>query len=148
MVFRVVKPMCVQVVKQTNLETLKAFEKLLDTLAPVHIDCLAEYLLFPVRFILKQPSVVANEDLVRLDLQCLQLIMNRSSEELKRWETFVDIFSLLLCLLDGPGVNKSRSLNESFILETLDGCKLLLTKVSPAIWIEVRISSPLELHYS
>lgn len=138
-VFQVVKPICVRVVKETNLENLKALQNLLSIISPLHMDCLAEYLLFPVRFVLKQPSVLTNEDLVRLDLKCLELIVSGSTD-FKRWETFVDLFSLLLCLLDKPGVEKLFSqLNESFILQCIEIFNLILAKISEALWLEVRI---------
>lgn len=98
--FECLRPVCVQLTRvhtRENVGHLKAALGVVDSRCLQHLQ---EYVLFPLRLIIKQTSPDTHEDLLIDVLACMRVVLRASS--ISRVEMFTDLFNSTCLLLSSP----------------------------------------------
>lgn len=139
-IFKTVQPRCVGVVKNPDVEHLNLLYDVLCAVPAYHLVFLQDYVLFPLRIVFKHSLKEKFDDktLCRA-MDCVQLIIKKT-DQLERWNTFVDMFSQLFALLnshDQP--TRFQSLSEFVKLHILNALWSLVNAITPSQWLTVSV---------
>ncbi|XP_069120826.1 TELO2-interacting protein 1 homolog [Argopecten irradians] len=97
--FERLRPICVQLTREHTRENVSALSKALNGLERKYMQELQEYVLFPLRIILKQEKKYGEELYVDI-YQCMEYVLSRSC--VTRWDMFLDIFNTACMALSDP----------------------------------------------
>ncbi|XP_060078386.1 TELO2-interacting protein 1 homolog [Ylistrum balloti] len=97
--FERLRPICVQLTKEHTRENVTALYQAINGLERKYMQELQEYVLFPLRIILKQEKKYAGEMYVAL-YQCMEYVLSHSC--VTRWDMFQDIFNTACLTLSDP----------------------------------------------
>lgn len=115
--FAYLRPACVLLTKEptvTNVETLSAQLKEINDAT---MQQLQDYVLFPLRFVLKVPGP-KKEVLVQTVAETISYILEKTC--VQSWETLHDLFSgLSLCLCSSTDPGKPADMSEELIMAVL-----------------------------
>ncbi|XP_033763360.1 TELO2-interacting protein 1 homolog [Pecten maximus] len=112
--FERLRPICVQLTREHTRENVTALFQGINGLERKYMQELQEYVLFPLRIILKQEKKYAGELYVDI-YQCMEYVLARSC--VTRWDMFLDIFNTACMALSDPSdPSKVSSLSEELKL--------------------------------
>lgn len=120
--FAYLRPACVLLTKDPTLSNVETLSAQLKEVNDVSLQQLQDYVLFPLRFVLKVPGP-KRDNLVQAVANAICYILENTC--VQRWDTLHDLFSelcLCLCCPTDPGkpVDASEELKLS-VLKCLDG---------------------------
>ncbi|GAB1607239.1 TELO2-interacting protein 1 homolog, partial [Argonauta hians] len=123
--FKDLQPLCVSLVQEASVEKLKLLQEQLKAVDRKILGELYEYVLFPLRLILKQNTCKKDTFLTVLS-QCVADVLSVAA--INKWETFQDLFVSFTMLLGTPEQpdNKTDALSEEFKLSIIDVLTTLL----------------------
>ncbi|ELT91555.1 hypothetical protein CAPTEDRAFT_223407 [Capitella teleta] len=97
--FEALRPICVQLAREQSLANVTQLRECLSKVHPLAFQPLQEYLLFPLRLILKQ-SKSANHDFYAEVLSTMASIFSQT--QTSSWDSFTDVFTSVCLLLSSP----------------------------------------------
>ncbi|OWF46694.1 TELO2-interacting protein 1 homolog [Mizuhopecten yessoensis] len=97
--FERLRPICVQLTREHTRENVTALFQAVTGLERKYMQELQEYVLFPLRIILKQEKKYSGELYVDI-YQCMECVL--SSSCVTRWDMFLDIFNTACMTLSDP----------------------------------------------
>ncbi|XP_056022184.1 TELO2-interacting protein 1 homolog [Ostrea edulis] len=130
MVFDKVRPLCVQLSKDHSRKNIVAVTKALEGIDRGCIQDLQEYLLFPLRIILKQPTKYS-EDFYTDLFTLMERILGCT--RVWNWELFTDLFTLSCVIISSPtehgrGDGKATAKSEDLKAAVVQNIKTLVSK--------------------
>lgn len=102
--FSKLRPACVRITEEQTVENMKALHEALDESDPSAVNELQEYVLFPLRVLLKQPRESKSEDVFLETVSCISKVID-CADQLSEFSLFLDLFSSLCCLLSTRDAN-------------------------------------------
>lgn len=123
--FNRLQPLCVQLVKAPSIQVLNSLKDVLRDTDKIIVRELHEYILFPLRLLMKQKSTNMTEDLIIEICKCTTILL--SSVTVNKWETFQDIFVTYTLMLSSPeNPNKLSSMHEELKLAAVEVLNTLI----------------------
>ncbi|XP_052824951.1 TELO2-interacting protein 1 homolog isoform X2 [Octopus bimaculoides] len=123
--FQNLQPLCVGLVKEPTVQKLELLKNQLKAVDREILGELYEYVLFPLRLILKQ-NTCKKDTFLTLLAQCTADVL--SAATIEKWDTFKDLFVTFTVLLGSPeeSNNKISTLSEELKLAIVDVLSILL----------------------
>ncbi|NXU53564.1 TTI1 protein, partial [Turnix velox] len=122
--FGALRPVCVQLTKEQTLENVSGLQARLAAVSASALQELQEYVLFPLRFVLKVPGP-KQERLVQSAVQCISSILAATC--VKKQELLQELFSELCTCLSPPcGSSKLTSQSEELKLAVIQALHTLM----------------------
>uniref|UniRef100_A0A1A8IVG9 TELO2-interacting protein 1 homolog n=2 Tax=Nothobranchius TaxID=28779 RepID=A0A1A8IVG9_NOTKU len=119
--FAYLRPACVLLTKEPTVANVETLGEQLKEIHDASLQQLQEYVLFPLRFVLKVPQL-KKEKLVQAVAEALSYVLEKTC--VQSWDTLHDLFSeLCLCLCSPTDPGKPADLSEelkSALLRCLD----------------------------
>ncbi|XP_064596602.1 TELO2-interacting protein 1 homolog [Liolophura sinensis] len=119
--FETFQPICVQLAKEHTRENVQALIRALDDANADGLQELQEYILFPLRIILKQPKKMS-EELYTDVCTCMGLVLSKTT--VHRWEMCFDVLTTLSVLISSPAnIGKVSNVSEELkfaVIKCLD----------------------------
>ncbi|CAH1773622.1 unnamed protein product [Owenia fusiformis] len=106
--FSTLRPICVTLSQEHTRENVKELNEKLEELDQKSLQSLQEYVLFPLRFILKQSKNTSTEFYCDV-LNCMNTIFSRTT--MHNWELFQGLFNTF-CILVSPPPNQKKKVEE------------------------------------
>nr|XP_022346187.1 TELO2-interacting protein 1 homolog [Crassostrea virginica] len=130
LVFDKLRPFCVQLSKEHSRKNIVAVTKALEGIDRGCIQDLQEYLLFPLRIILKQPTKYS-EDFYTDLFTLMEKILGCC--RVWNWELFTDLFTLSCVMISSPseqgrGEGKATAKSEDLKAAVVQNIKTLVSK--------------------
>ncbi|XP_071491313.1 TELO2-interacting protein 1 homolog [Diadema antillarum] len=94
--FEAMKPLCVVLLKEHTLERVMAVARTVADLDPDALQSLQQYILFPLRVMLKDQAKLA-AGVGEAGVRCMQLVLSRTT--VGNWEMFSDLFTVLCVMI-------------------------------------------------
>ncbi|XP_037351181.1 TELO2-interacting protein 1 homolog isoform X2 [Talpa occidentalis] len=121
--FGVLRPVCVQLTKTQTVENVELLQAQLQTVSDSALQELQQYILFPLRFVLKTPGP-KRERLIQSVVECLTFVL--SSTCVKEQELLQELFSELSACLYSPNSQKLAAVSEELKLAVIQGLSTLM----------------------
>uniref|UniRef100_A0A452I875 TELO2-interacting protein 1 homolog n=1 Tax=Gopherus agassizii TaxID=38772 RepID=A0A452I875_9SAUR len=122
--FGILRPVCVQLTKVQTTENVERLQAQLQAVSDSALQELQEYILFPLRFILKTPGP-KRERLVQSVVQCITSILSTTC--VKKQDLLQELFSeLCLCLSSPSGLQSPAPLSEELKLTVIQALQVLM----------------------
>ncbi|XP_052760793.1 TELO2-interacting protein 1 homolog [Mya arenaria] len=122
--FSRLKPYCVQLTREHTRENIAELFNALQAVDNVFLQDLQEYVIFPLRIILKQPKKCSQD--LYLDLYtCMEYVLGHT--RITRWDLFQDIFNTATTMLSCPtDQSKVAKLSEELKLAIIQTLRTLV----------------------
>ncbi|KAB5546693.1 hypothetical protein PHYPO_G00074940 [Pangasianodon hypophthalmus] len=115
--FAYLRPSCVLLTKEPTLSNIEALNGHLRAVSDGVLQLLQDYVLFPLRFVLKTPGA-KREGVVQAVMDALTYVLEKTC--IQNWESLRDLFSeLCLCLCSPNDPGKPAPLSEELKLAVL-----------------------------
>lgn len=115
--FAYLRPACVLLTKEPTLANVETLKEQLEHVDEASLQQLQEYVLFPLRFVLKVPGQ-KKEKLVQAVAEAVSHVLERTC--VRSWDTLHDLFSeLCLCLSSPTDPGKPAETSEELKLAVL-----------------------------
>ncbi|XP_072037283.1 TELO2-interacting protein 1 homolog [Amphiura filiformis] len=116
--FQVLQPLCVSLIKEPTLENVQMLRRLLEGVAPDARQQLYQYILFPLRLILREPQK-RSQELCEQTVLCMCDVLKHCT--ISEWDMFSDLFSVLSILIScRTNVGKVAELSEELKLAVVN----------------------------
>ena len=120
--FQRISPFCINLAKSPSVEIVRDLENTLKLIKGDDISKMLEYVIFPLKLILKTPS--QSQELKQAVVECIKTLLTRG--RVRSRETFEEIFTQLCVSLSSKGPeNYSADLSEELIASILSCIKVL-----------------------
>lgn len=134
--FSQLRPVCLRLTEEQTVENVDAVFDVLSSVDPSTLNDLQEYVLFPLRVLLRQPLASRSEKVFVRSLICVRKII--SNGEISRWPVFVDLFGGLCCLIStrDPDIDVAPA-SEELKLEMVGCLSSLVRRLAPLLLVRL-----------
>lgn len=121
--FGALRPVCVQLTKTQTVENVEHLQAQLQAVSDSALQELQQYILFPLRFMLKTPGP-KRERLIQSVVECLTFVL--SSTCVKEQVLLQELFSEISACLYSPKSQKPAAVSEELKLAVIQGLSTLM----------------------
>ncbi|XP_030842988.1 TELO2-interacting protein 1 homolog isoform X2 [Strongylocentrotus purpuratus] len=133
--FECLRPLCVVLMKEQTLESIQAVARSIQDLDTESLQALQQYVLFPLRILLKNQSKLST-GVCEAGVLCMQSILEKTT--LVNWEMFSDIFTALCVTISSKQSNGQASDgSEELKLAVVKALTAMLKSADPAIILQL-----------
>ncbi|XP_066558712.1 TELO2-interacting protein 1 homolog [Amia ocellicauda] len=119
--FGALRPVCVQLTREQTLRNVEQLRAQLQGVSEAALQQLQDYVLFPLRFVLKTPAS-KKERLIQAVVECIGYVLANTC--VQKWDLLRDLFSeLCLCLCSPTDPGKPAPVSDELktaVLQSLD----------------------------